>query len=76
MKKGNCPVTTCVAKTLLVIGGINWGLVGAAGFMEGDKNWNVVNMILGSWPNVEMGVYVLVGLSALYVGYHYTKCCK
>ncbi|OGH02948.1 MAG: hypothetical protein A2798_00785 [Candidatus Levybacteria bacterium RIFCSPHIGHO2_01_FULL_37_17] len=45
---------------LLVIGGLNWGLVGL------NASWNVVHMLLGSWSTVEMLVYVLVGLSALY----------
>lgn len=45
---------------LLVIGGLNWGLVGL------NASWNVVHMLLGTWPTVEMLVYVLVGLSALY----------
>jgi len=45
---------------LLVIGGLNWGLVGL------NASWNVVHMLLGTWSTVEMLVYVLVGLSALY----------
>lgn len=48
---------------LLVVGGLNWGLIGLGGFM--GANWNVVDMILGSWPQVEWIVYILVGLSAL-----------
>lgn len=43
---------------LLVIGGLNWGLTAF--------NYNVVKMLLGTMPTVEMLVYVLVGLSALY----------
>lgn len=50
------------AMILLVVGGINWGLVGAA-------DWNLVEMLLGAWPMVVKLVYVLVGLSALWVGY-------
>lgn len=52
-----------IACILLVIGGLNWGLVGLGGFMGAD--WNVVRMVLGSWPQVEWLVYVLVGLSAV-----------
>ncbi|WKZ26326.1 MAG: DUF378 domain-containing protein [Candidatus Paceibacterota bacterium] len=48
---------------LLVVGGLNWGLVGLGSFMGG--NWNVVNWIFGSWPLVEGLVYVLVGLAAV-----------
>jgi uncharacterized membrane protein YuzA (DUF378 family) len=50
---------------LLFIGGLNWGLIGLGGFA--GSNWNVVNMLLGAWPQVEWVVYVLVGLSAVYL---------
>ncbi len=52
-----------VAKILLVIGGLNWGIVGLGMLMGSD--WNLVNMLLGSWPMVEAIVYILVGISAL-----------
>lgn len=48
---------------LLIIGGLNWGLVGVGSFFGG--NWNVVDLLLGSWPAVEAVVYVIVGLSAI-----------
>ena len=44
---------------LMVIGALNWGLVGAFDI-------NVVNMLVGGYPTVETLVYVAVGLSALY----------
>lgn len=50
---------------LVIVGALNWGLVGLGGFLGG--NWNVVNMLLGSWPTVEWLVYVLVGLSGLWL---------
>ena len=52
-----------IMKVLLVVGGLNWGLMGVGALAGGD--WNVVNMLLGSWPTVEAVVYVLVGLAAL-----------
>ncbi len=52
-----------VAWVLLLVGGLNWGLVGLGGFFGG--NWNVVNLLLGGWPKVEWIVYVLVGVSAV-----------
>lgn len=58
---------------LLAIGGLNWGLVGLGGFMGAD--WNVVHMLLGSWPMVEWVVYILVGLSALYMLFEHPKSC-
>lgn len=53
-----------LAGLLVIIGGLNWGLLGL-GWLLGYPNWNVVNMLLGSWPMVEGIVYLLVGLSAL-----------
>ncbi len=57
-----------VAFVLLVVGGLNWGL-DALGY-------NVVNMLLGNWPGVEMTVYVLVGLSAIYEAVTHKQNCK
>ncbi len=54
-----------VGKWLLVIGGINWGLVGVGMLMSAESSWNVVNMLLGSWPTVESVVYVLVGVAGV-----------
>jgi len=62
------------AFTLVIIGGLNWGLVGFGGFMSAD--WNVVHMILGAWPAVEWFVYVLVGLSALSLIFTHKKDCR
>ena len=56
-----------VSFTLLVVGGLNWGL--------SALGWNVVDMILGSWPTVEKLVYILVGLAAIYeVATHKANC--
>ena len=55
--------TMKLACLLVIIGALNWGLIGLGGFMGSD--WNVVHMILGGWPQVEWVVYILVGLSAL-----------
>jgi len=48
---------------LVIIGAINWGLVGLGGFFGG--NWNVVNLLLGNWAVVENIVYLLVGVSGV-----------
>jgi uncharacterized membrane protein YuzA (DUF378 family) len=63
-----------IAFVLLAIGGINWGLVGL-GQLAGS-NWNVVNLILGSMPTLESVVYVLVGLSALWIAFTHKRDCK
>ncbi len=47
-----------VAFLLLVVGGLNWLLVGAL-------NINLVSTLLGDGSTAERVVYVLVGLSAL-----------
>lgn len=54
---------------LLVIGGLNWGLVGFF-------NYNLVTALLGQWPTVEQIVYLLVGLSALYELMMHPKTCR
>lgn len=48
-----------IVAILLVIGGLNWGLVGLF-------NFNLVNFIFGSLPILERIIYVIVGLAALY----------
>jgi len=52
-----------VVKILLIVGGINWGLVGVGMLMGSD--WNVVKMILGTMPTLEAIVYILVGVAAV-----------
>lgn len=50
-----------VALVLLVVGGLNWGLVGLFGF-------DLVATLLGSMSMLSRIVYTLVGVSAVYVG--------
>ncbi len=49
-----------VAFYLVVVGAINWGLMALMGL-------NLVMALLGSWPMVEQIVYLLVGVSGLYL---------
>ncbi len=64
---GMCGGAGCIAakiaKILLVIGGVNWGLIGIGYFL--GTNLNIVNLILGSIPALEAIVYILVGISAV-----------
>jgi uncharacterized protein len=53
-----------IALVLLIIGGLNWGLIGIGGI-----EWNVVHIIFGTVEWLERLVYILVGLSALWVIY-------
>lgn len=62
-----------ISFVLVIIGGLNWGLV-ALGTWINSGNWNVVNLLLGSWPTVENLVYLLVGLGALVIIFG-KKCC-
>lgn len=48
-----------IAYVLLIVGGLNWGLVGV-------NDMNLVSMLLGEGMLANI-VYILVGLSALYV---------
>lgn len=52
-----------IAKVLLIVGGLNWGLVGVGMLM--NRGLNLVNMIFGSWPMVEAIVYIVVGVAAI-----------
>lgn len=64
-----------VAWVLVIIGALNWGLVGL-GWLVGQRDWNVVHMILGKWMTVEAIVYLLVGLAA--IKFFFCRCagCK
>src|SRR4051812_5879556 len=48
-----------IALSLLIIGGVNWGLVGLF-------NLDLVAEIFGAMSTISRVVYVLVGISALY----------
>jgi hypothetical protein len=52
-----------IAMILLVVGGLNWGLVGI-------WNFDVVTWIFGSVPTVATIVYILVGVAGLWGIYH------
>lgn len=63
MKLTNVDIAALV---LLVIGGLNWGLIGLA-------NYNLVGMIFGSIPMLENLIYIVVGVAAVYVGWLWMK---
>jgi uncharacterized membrane protein YuzA (DUF378 family) len=52
-----------LAATLLIVGGLNWGLVAIAGF---DLVAWIVGLEFGETNAVSRIVYALVGLSAVY----------
>lgn len=63
-----------IAFVLVIIGSLNWGLVGLGNYLGGD--WNVVRMIVGSVPSLESLIYVLVGLSAIWLAATHKRGCK
>ena len=60
---GKCCGVHGVGYMLVLVGALNWGLVGLGGFI--GRNLNLVNLLLGKWPVVEWIVYILIGLSAV-----------
>lgn len=60
---------------LVIVGGLNWGLVGL-GWLVGGADWNIVHMLLGSSMQLEAVVYVLVGLSAVWLAIGHGKDCR
>ncbi len=51
-----------VALVLVIVGGLNWGLVGL-------MDLNVVTSVFGDMSGLTKLVYVLVGLGALYLAF-------
>ena len=56
-----------IAFTLLIVGGVNWGLTAFG--------WNIVTMIFGPM-GLESIVYILVGVSAVYIAATHMTDCK
>ncbi|MDO8617670.1 MAG: DUF378 domain-containing protein [Candidatus Uhrbacteria bacterium] len=58
MMNGQCCGVHKVAWVLVIIGALNWGLIGLVKF-------DAVTVIFGAWPMLVRVIFVLVGLSAL-----------
>lgn len=58
-----------VSFILLIVGGLNWGLVGIA-------NYNLVDSIFGSGSGIAKLIYILVGLAAVFDIVTHKKACK
>jgi len=74
----SCCRTKSIAKILLVIGGLNWGLIGI-GNLIGGGNWDIIAVIFGSASVISSLLYLIVGLSTVYILVGYKKCkqrCK
>lgn len=59
-------VVDWIALVLVIVGGLNWGLVGLF-------NIDLVELIFGSIPILQRIVYIVVGLAAIYLIYFATK---
>lgn len=64
-----------ISGILVVIGALNWGLMGL-GWLAGGSNWNVVNWIFGSWPTLEAIIYIIVGIAGIAMLVGICKGCK
>ncbi|MBI2442358.1 MAG: DUF378 domain-containing protein [Candidatus Levybacteria bacterium] len=58
-----------LAFTLTIVGAVNWGLVGL-------MNFNLVNLLFAAMPGVERLIYILVGVSAVYLAVTHMGDCK
>ena len=59
VRRSTLGVADWIAMVLMIVGAINWGLVGAFGF-------NLVAAIFGDMTLVTRAIYVLVGLAGLW----------
>lgn len=57
-----------IAWVLVIVGGLNWGLIGAF-------NFNLVMKIFGS-GSLTNAIYILVGLAAIYELFGHRKNCR
>lgn len=58
-----------VVFTLVIVGAINWGLIGLLDF-------DLVKTIFGTMPGVEKLVYILVGASGVVLAATHMQDCK
>lgn len=54
---------------LVIIGGLNWGLLALTG-------WEIGQLFGGSDALISQIIYILVGLSAIYLVFTHKKDCK
>ena len=75
IKDKGCSAST-IGYYLVIVGAINWGLIGLGSFFGGD--WNIVHMLLGSFIMVESLLYAVIGLAGvmLVVGCKCPTCTK
>ncbi|MFA7278106.1 MAG: DUF378 domain-containing protein [Candidatus Gracilibacteria bacterium] len=62
-----CCAPKWICNALVLVGALNWGLVGFFSF-------NLVEKLLGSWPMAITVTYDLVGVAAVLCVVHYFAC--
>jgi uncharacterized membrane protein YuzA (DUF378 family) len=69
----HCVLFPLVAFVLVVVGGLNWGLVGLL-------NFNLVDALFGRGSKLSRFVYILVGISSVFLMIMAVKkhkaCCR
>lgn len=58
MQSGNCCAVCKLVGLLVIIGAINWGIIGAVGT-------NYIDQLTASTPIVARVIYILVGIAGL-----------
>ena len=69
MSANKLSVLDWLALVLLIVGGLNWGLVGLF-------NFDLVQVLFGHVPALAKIVYSLVGIAAVYSIWTACKCSK
>jgi uncharacterized protein len=69
VRAGHLNAVDWISMALLIVGGINWGLVGLF-------NFDLVATLFGEMSALSRIVYVVVGLSALYTIYTSSKMSR
>jgi len=72
--KNSC-TTSITLKTIVIIGGITWGLIGLGMILGSIGNWNIINIIFGSVPVLEAVLYIIIGVAAVMMIFD-CKCKK
>lgn len=58
-----------IAVGLVIAGALNWGLIALFDF-------NLVSVLLGSWPTFENAAYIVIGACAVYLLLTHMGYCK
>lgn len=69
MDKKTTKMVHMVAFALLVVGGLNWGLIGIFSI-------DLVQTVFGLGSSLTKIIYILIGISAVYTGATHMTDCK